>query len=71
MTQSKGTTEIGFVNPNGQRVIRATGLRGTDHLQKIYVLHCGGCAAEYGANGADIHARKCPSCQGGMPGLKY
>ena len=27
------------------------------------------CGARYGANGSDFHQRKCPNCQGGMPGL--
>ena len=31
----KGTTVIGFVNKNGQVVIRNTGKPGTDHLQNI------------------------------------
>ncbi len=66
----KGTTTIGFTNPRLQTVIRATRLPGTDHGQKIYVLRCGSCGAEYGANGSDIHARRCPSCDGGRPGLE-
>jgi hypothetical protein len=66
---SMGTTEPGFVNPHGQEVLRCTGLPGTDHLQYIYVLHCQTCTHEYGANGSDIHRRRCPSHQGGRPGL--
>ena len=67
------TTRKGFINPNGQVVLRATGLPGTDHLQRIYVLLCTqpGCGHEYGANGSDIHGRRCPACQGGAPGLAY
>ena len=65
------TTDPGFVNANGQVVVRATGLPGTDHLQRIYVLRCTSCRHEYGANGSDIHERKCPNCQGGKPGLSY
>ena len=67
------TTEPGYVNRNGQRVVRATGLPGNDHLQRIYVLRCGQdvCGNEYGANGSDIFQRRCPSCQGGAPGLAY
>ncbi len=63
------TTVPGFTNPNGQVVLRATGLPGTDHRQKIYVLACRDCSLEYGANGSDIHGRKCPACQKGAPGL--
>lgn len=65
------TTRIGYVNRNGQEVVRATNLPGTDHLQQIYVLRCRrpDCHFEYGANGSDLWQRKCPRCQGGMPGL--
>jgi hypothetical protein len=66
---SKGTTQPGFVNPHGQEVLRRTDLPGNDHLQYTYVLGCGTCSVEYGANGSDIHLRRCPSCQGGRPGL--
>ena len=65
------TTEPGYVNRNGQRVVRETGLPGTDHLQFVYVLRCRACGAEYGANGSDIYQRRCPSCQDGASGLPY
>ncbi len=65
------TTEPGYTNNNGQTVVRPTGLSGTDHLQRIYVLRCSKCDQEYGANGSDIHERKCPNCQGGRPGLPF
>ncbi len=70
-SRSRGapTTVPGFTNPNRQVVIGATGLPGTDHMQKIYVLSCRDCSHEYGANGSDIHLRKCPACQKGAPGL--
>ena len=63
------TTAIGYVNRNGQEVIRATGLLGTDHLQRVYVLRCRECGCVYGANGSDIWERRCPKHQGGKPGL--
>lgn len=65
------STRPGFTNANGQTVVSVspTGLPGTDHGQSIYVLRCGHCAEEYGANGSDIWLRKCPRCQGGRPGL--
>ena len=69
--KSKGTTQPGYINRNGQGVVRPTGLAGNDHLQKVYVLRCGDCGATYGANGSDIHLRRCPKCQGGAPGLSY
>jgi hypothetical protein len=65
----KGTTEPGYTNRNGQAVVRPTHLPGTDYNQYVYVLRCGNCAYEYGANGSDIFQRKCPSCQGGALGL--
>jgi hypothetical protein len=66
-----GTTEPGYRNRNRQTVVRATELPGTDHNQKIYVLKCGDCGIEYGANGSDIHLRRCPNCQFGRPGLPF
>ena len=65
------TTTPGYCNRNGQTVLRSTGLAGTDHGQSVYVLRCGGCGHEYGANGSDIFERRCPVCQGGKPGLVY
>lgn len=61
----------GFTNANGQTVIRPTGLAGTDSGQSVYVLRCGHCSEEYGANESDIWLRKCPKCQGGRPGLAF
>jgi hypothetical protein len=65
----KGTTKIGFVNSNGQVVVRNTGESGTDHRQYVYQLACSKCGHNYGANGTDIHDRKCPGCQNGEPGF--
>lgn len=65
------STRVGFTNANGQTVVRPTGLPGTDRGQSIYVLRCGHCGGEYGANGSDIFQRKCPSCQEGRPGLSF
>lgn len=69
MSSDKGTTAPGFVNPHGQEVIQTTGKAGTDHGQYVYELKCQHCGLRYGANGSDIHERKCPACQGGRPGL--
>lgn len=68
---AKGTTEPGYVNQRGQVVLRATGEPGNDHNQRIYVLRCGDCGHEYGANGADISQRRCPRHDGGRPGLPF
>jgi hypothetical protein len=72
MRVRKGTTIVGYVNPNGQVVIRNTGRPGTDHGQKIYQLGCSKCGHVYGANGTDVWERKCPQsqCQGGKPGFQ-
>jgi hypothetical protein len=71
MPTNKGTTKIGYENRNRQTMIEATDLPGNDFLQKIYVLRCGACGLEYGANGSNIGQRRCPSCQHGAPGLSY
>jgi hypothetical protein len=68
---ARPTTVPGYVNRRGQIVVRNTGLTGTDHLQTIYQLGCSHCGHIYGANGSDIHDRKCPECQGGAKGLEY
>jgi hypothetical protein len=65
------TTRPGYVNqPHSQVVIRNTGLPGNDKNQYVYQLGCSHCGHVYGANGSDIHERKCPMCQGGKPGLE-
>ncbi len=66
---NRGTTIPGYINRNGQVVIGPTGLPGTDHNQKVYHLRCSGCGLNYGANGSDIHQRRCPACGKGKPGL--
>jgi hypothetical protein len=68
MKESKGTTQIGFVNRNGQVVIRNTGQPGTDFGSMVYQLGCSVCGEVYGANGGDIFERKCPKHEG-RPGL--
>jgi Zn finger protein HypA/HybF involved in hydrogenase expression len=67
--QSKGTTKTGYVNPNGQVVIRDTGEAGTDFAARNFQLACSQCGHNYGANSGDIWERKCPNCQGGREGL--
>ncbi len=66
---SKGTTEPGYRNRNGQVVVRKTELPGNDHNQMTYVLRCEQCGCEYGANGSDIFQRRCPAHDGGAAGL--
>jgi len=67
----KATTEPGYVSKNNQEVLRKTDLAGNHHNQVVYVLRCKTCGHEYGANGADIWLRRCPSCDGGAPGLDF
>jgi hypothetical protein len=71
MSESQETTKIGYVNRNGQVVIRNTGKPGTDHNQKIYQLGCSECGNVYGSNGSDIFERKCPAHDDGEPGLAF
>lgn len=73
---AKSSRIPGDINRNDQILIARTDLPGTDHLQYVWVLTCARrdetgaiCGAHYGANGSDFHQRKCPDCQGGMPGL--
>jgi hypothetical protein len=67
----KPTTCTGYVNRNGQVVVRNTGAPGTDNNQYVYQLACSHCGNAYGTNGSDIFQRKCPKCQDGQPGLDY
>lgn len=65
------TTEIGYVNGNDQQCHGTLGTKGTDHLQLAYRMECLRCGFVYGANGSDIHERKCPKCQHGAEGIRY
>ena len=69
--EDKGTTRAGFTNTNQQQNLGPTQplLEGTDHSQYVYVMNCTKCGLIYGANGSDIHLKKCPKCQGGNPGI--
>ncbi len=66
---SKGTTAIGYTNRNGQTVVRKTFKLSNDLFQVVYVLKCGQCKREYGANGSDIFQRRCPYCDPRARGL--
>lgn len=61
------TTEVGYINRNGQINLGRTDERGTDHGQWFYKMECQKCGHIYKANGTDIWRRKCPKCQGGRP----
>ena len=67
------TVKVGYVNENNQMCLGTRGKPGTDHLQYSYRMICleEDCECIYGANGADVHERKCPRCQNGAPGIPY
>ena len=65
------STQVGYINRNRQENHGTRGRPGNDHLQVAYKLLCRDCGYCYGANGSDIHLRKCPACQGGAPGIDY
>ena len=62
-------TSIGFLNREGQQVIRKTEREGGMLGQRVFILHCTVCDHEYGTDGCDIYDRLCPKCQDGPPGL--
>jgi hypothetical protein len=59
------------VNSCGQVVVRNTGLPGNLHGQTVYQMACSVCGHVYGANGSDIHERRCPQHDHGAAGLNY
>lgn len=60
---------IGAVNRNGQHLLQDLNRASATHPSaKIYRLRCLFCGHNYGANGCDVHIRKCPECQEGRPG---
>jgi len=62
------TTDPGYENRHGQVNEGPTGRDGNHHNQREYQMRCNHCGQQYGANGCDIHERRCPSCMGGAPG---
>ena len=63
------TTDPGYRNKHGQIVIKRTGFASESAPnQTIYRLLCDHCKHEYGANGSDIHKRRCPRHQDGAKG---
>ena len=65
------SVRVGYVNPHGQKCCGHCGVHGTDHLQYAYKTECTLCGFVYGANGSDMHERRCPECQNGRPGIPY
>ena len=63
------TTTPGYVNPNGQMVVRDTGFASESRAgQRVYEMRCGQCGFQYGSNGIDCEKRLCPGHQGGVVG---
>jgi hypothetical protein len=65
------SVRTGSVNPHGQICTGHRGVRGIDHLQYAYRTECGHCGNVYGTNGSDMHERRCPGCQEGVPGIPF
>ena len=65
------TTQIGCVNQHDQECRGTLKVKGTDHEQYAYKVECLRCGYVYGANGSDLHERKCPNCQEGAAGIRY
>jgi len=72
MASEATTTRPGYVNPQRQKVLRKVpwvdgGMEG----QSVYALQCqrAGCGFEYGEEGIRVERRRCPRCDGGVPGL--
>jgi predicted Zn-ribbon and HTH transcriptional regulator len=66
------STRPGAVNRQRQKVVRKVDwVDGGMDGQSVYVLQCQrpGCGFEYGEEGIRVHQRKCPRCDGGLPGL--
>ncbi len=71
LQRERKTTQSGYLNRNDQLVLRRTDLPGNGSGQYIYLMECLKCGHLYGANGADIHERKCPECGNGALGLMW
>lgn len=65
------SVRIGYLNRNRQRCHGHRGVRGNDHLQNAYRVECEKCGLIYGANGSDMHLRKCPKCMAGKKGIPF
>ena len=57
---SRPTTQIGFVNDNGQKCLGTRGEPGNHCSAKAYKMQCTNCGHIYGANGCDVWDRQCP-----------
>jgi hypothetical protein len=65
------SVQIGVVNAHDQRCCGHRGVAGTDHAQFAYKVECTVCGFVYGANGSDMHERRCPMHDGGEAGIAF
>ena len=65
------TVQIGFKNDNNQKCHGHRGKPGNLPGQLAYKIECLCCGCIYGANGCDVHERRCPSCQCGADGICF
>lgn len=69
MSENNGL--LGIININNQKVVGKTDEYTSNHAYgTAWAMSCLNCNYEYGANGCDIHIRKCPNCQNGAASLK-
>jgi hypothetical protein len=68
--QRRSVMGEGDSNSNGQVLVRKTTQPSPNFSgQNIWEMECKDCKHRYGANGCDVHHRKCPNCQGGKDGF--
>ena len=68
--QRRSVMNEGDSNSNGQILIRKTTRPSPNFSgQNIWEMECKDCKHRYGANGCDVHHRRCPHCQGGKDGF--
>ncbi|MXY53356.1 MAG: hypothetical protein F4Y86_12645 [Gammaproteobacteria bacterium] len=65
------SVKIGATNHNSQKCLGHRKRPGNLRGQFAYKVECLCCGHVYGANGCDMHERKCPYCQGGEPGIDF
>jgi len=63
------SSRSGTVNKHGQMLMGAPAAAGNDPSPRAVKMFCTHCYLSYGANGSDVWLRKCPRCQGGVPGI--
>ena len=59
----------GSLNRNEQLLVAQTAWQGSDERQTLWIMQCMPCDHLYGVDASEFFQCKCPSCQGGAPGL--